>query len=122
MRFHLDQGLPWSAAKFLTERKIPTQHVSDLGRSAASDAAILKFAVENDLVVVTLDADFHAALAATGASRPSVIRVRQEGLRGEQTAELLARVIVQVSVDLENGAAVTVRPGRIGIRALPILR
>ncbi|MDZ4778914.1 MAG: DUF5615 family PIN-like protein [Planctomycetia bacterium] len=121
MRFLLDQGLPWSAATLLTERWIPTQHVTDLGWAAAADEAILQFAAENDFVVVTLDADFHTLLAGSGAARPSVIRIRQEGLRGPQVADLLARVIEQVRIDLERGAAVTVRPGRVGVRALPIL-
>ncbi len=122
MRFLLDQGLPWSTAMILTVNWIPTQHVSDLELAAASDEEIFQFAVENDLVIVTLDADFHALLARTRANRPSIVRIRQEGLRGPQMAELLMRVIPQVQDALEQGAAVTVRPrGRIGVRTLPIL-
>lgn len=123
MRFLLDQGLPWSTALILTENGIPTRHVSDLGLAAAIDEEIFHSALERDFVIVTLDADFHVLLGKSRASRPSIIRIRQEGLRGPAMAELLMRVIPRVQDALEQGAAVSVKPcGRIGVRLLPILR
>ena len=71
--------------------------------------------------MVTLDADFHALLAMSGAIAPSVIRIRIEGLRGEALTELLLAVIPQCTSDIEQGAAVTVQSGRIRIRHLPLL-
>jgi hypothetical protein len=32
--------------------------------------------------ICTLDADFHSILAVAGAASPSVVRIRQQGLRG----------------------------------------
>lgn len=55
-------------------------HVSDLGMGRTDDAEIVKHARETNRVCVTLDADFHALLATSGASTPSVIRIRKEGL------------------------------------------
>jgi predicted nuclease of predicted toxin-antitoxin system len=51
------------------------------GSPDASDAVILDYAREEGRVIVTLDADFHTLLALTGATFPSVVRVRIEGLR-----------------------------------------
>ena len=49
--------------------------------SKAADEEILAFSPGKNAVVVTLDADFHTILAVSGASGPSVIRVRLQGLR-----------------------------------------
>jgi len=51
--------------------------------STASDAIIVRYARENGFVVVTLDADFHALLALSGADAPSVIRIRRLPISGE---------------------------------------
>ena len=121
MKLLLDQGLPRSAASLLTAAGIDTVHVGDLGLSTAEDAVILQSGHETGRTVVTLDTDFHAILAMSGAVIPSVIRIRIEGLRGEDLAELLLTVIAQCTADLEQGAAVTVQSGRIRIRRLPLL-
>ena len=121
MKLLLDQGLPRSAASLLTAAGIDTVHVGDLGLSAAEDAVILQSGHEEGRTVVTLDADFHAILAMSGAIDPSVIRIRIEGLRAHNLVELLLTVIAQCTTDLERGAAVTVQSGRIRIRLLPLL-
>ena len=80
----LDQGLPRSTVIALAHRGIGAEHVGDLGMSAATDELILQAGCDRQAVVVTLDADFHALLASTSAATPSVIRVRMEGLNGEE--------------------------------------
>lgn len=81
MKLPLDQGLPRSTVWYLTKQKISCIHVTDVGLADASDAVILDYAREEGRVIVTLDADFHTLLALTGATFPSVVRVRIEGLR-----------------------------------------
>lgn len=120
MRLLLDQGLPRSAASLLTKVGIDTLHVGEIGYSAAEDADILRYARAKDRVVVTLDADFHSLLAHSGARTPSVIRIRIEGLRAEPLSNLLQTVCDQARDDLESGAVVTVQPGRIRVRRLPL--
>jgi len=120
MKLLLDQGLPRSAAALLCRAGIDTVHVGDIGHSSADDPVILKLGQDSGRVVVTLDADFHALLALAGATSPSVIRIRIEGLRGEDIAILLQKVLSQCGADLEQGAAVTVQTGRIRVRHLPL--
>ena len=43
-------------------------HVADIGMSRALDSEILEFARLEKRVCVTLDADFHALLAVSGAA------------------------------------------------------
>ena len=122
MKLLLDQGLPRSTAALLRARGIDTLHVAEIGLSAATDAAILERSHTEERAVVTLDADFHVLLAVTGATAPSVIRLRIEGLRAEALAALLDSVLAQCTEDLEAGAAVTVQPKRVRVRRLPLIR
>jgi len=121
MKLLLDQGLPRSAAALLCEAGIDAIHVANIGFSAADDTDILQRAQEDERVVVTLDADFHALLALTEAISPSVIRIRIERLRAQALTNLLLTVIGECEEDLEQGAVVTVEPSRIRVRRLPLV-
>lgn len=120
MKLLLDQGLPRSAATRLCQQGVDAVHVGELGLSAADDAVILETGREQGRVVVTLDADFHALMALSGAQRPSVIRIRIERLRGEQLAEVLMRVFAACGEDLDRGVLVSVHKERTRLRRLPI--
>lgn len=120
MKLLLDQGLPRSTVAHLASVGIRAEHVGELGLAKASDEAILEEARNRQSVAVTLDADFHRILAISGAVIPSTIRIRIEGLKGEQLAFLLVTVIGQASAELTSGAAVTVTETRLRVRKLPI--
>ena len=120
MKLLLDQGLPRSAAMLLREGGIDTLHVGEIGLAAATDNEILQRGRQKERVVVTLDADFHALLAFSKALSPSVIRIRIEGLTGPMAANVIREAVLRSKEDLENGALVTVQPGRIRIRRLPL--
>jgi predicted nuclease of predicted toxin-antitoxin system len=121
MKLLLDQGLPRSAAKLLREAGIDAVHVSEIGYSTADDAAILQKGRDEERVVITLDADFHALLALSRATTPSVIRIRIEGLYGQKAADLIQAVLTRCTEDVKQGAVITVQPRRIRIRRLPLL-
>ena len=57
----------------------------------------------------------------SGDAKPSVIRIRIEGLNGIQLARILADVIVAAGNDLAKGAAVSVTvPNLVRVRHLPL--
>ena len=120
MKLLLDQGLPRSAAQLLREADIDAIHAGECNLAAASDEAILGAARKEGRVVVTLDADFHALLALSEATGPSVVRIRAEGLRGQALATLMQAVLKQCEADLDTGAMVTVVEGQIRVHHLPI--
>lgn len=122
MRLSLDQSLPRSAVEHLHKAGFEANHVGELGLTSASGAKILAFVREEDRVVVTLDADFHALLAFTGATGPSVIRIRIEGLRAGELARLLEDLLKVCGNDVKEGAVVSVTESGIRIRNLPVLR
>ena len=76
---------------------------------------------ERGSVVVTLDADFHSLLATAHATTPSAIRIRIEGLSGDDVANILEQVVTAAEADLEAGAAVSVTRSGIRIRLLPLI-
>lgn len=83
-----------------------TAHVAEIGMSSAKDEHLL--ARDENRIIVTLDADFHAILALSRASAPSTIRIRKQGLRGPDIADLVDRVVKAYHQDLLSGGAVTV--------------
>ena len=120
MKLLLDQGLPRSTVLYLRDKGIEAVHVGDKGLATAADSEILDYGRREGFVVVTLDADFHALLTRAGLTRPSVIRIRIEGLRGENLARLLVTVLQVCTDDLLQGAMVSVTENGIRIRHLPV--
>lgn len=116
----LDQGLPRSSVAGLIQAGWDAVHVADIGMSQASDKTILHYAAENNRFVITLDADFHALLAVSDMVTPSVLRIRREGLQGQQLANLLLEIWPRIAEQMRQGAMVTVTERTIRIRHLPI--
>jgi len=116
----LDQGLPRSTVRGLTNNALESIHVGELEMARAKDADILDFASQNDYVIVTLDSDFHALLAARQSQGPTVIRIRIEGLKGKGLAELLKIVIGCTTEDILAGSSISVNDNGIRVRRLPL--
>jgi predicted nuclease of predicted toxin-antitoxin system len=79
-------------------------------------------AADNEILasIMTLDADFHATLAVSGASGPFVIRLRMQGLGAPETVELVQRVLNAFKAELERGSLVTVKVRKTTCHRLPI--
>lgn len=120
MHWLLDQGLPRSAAAILKQSQEDAIHVGDIEMAEALDPEIIRHALNEGRIIVTLDADFHALLAVAGASKPSVIRIREEGLKGQQVAELILRIARQFKAELDRGCVMTFSNGKVRHRALPL--
>ena len=120
VRLLLDQGVPRDAANRLRELGFSCSHVAEIGMWKAADAEILARSSDENAVIVTLDADFHAILAVSGASGPSVVRLRMEGLSAAKVVELIRVLLDQFEADLRRGALVTAKAKKITCHRLPI--
>jgi predicted nuclease of predicted toxin-antitoxin system len=120
MRWLLDQGLPRDAARLLNEAGHDALHVGDLGMSATSDTEILAEAKATDRVLVTLDADFHQLLARSGDSRPSVIRIREEGLKAQDLFRCMDGIAQSFPGPLNAGCVMTYHNKQLRYRRLPL--
>jgi len=120
VRLVLDQGVPRDAAPLLRERGHDCTHVGELGMARASDQEILAWSREQKAIIVTLDADFHAILAVSGASGPSVIRMRRQGLNARPVVEIVDNVLSNFEFDTARGSLVTVKMNKTTCHKLPI--
>lgn len=116
----LDAGLPRRAAADLRDRGWDVQHVADVGLGAATDDEILAAASAGGRAVVTHDHDFARLLFVTGASRPSVVLLRIEGLDRAKVVHLLMQLVPQIELELRDGAIVSVDAAEARVRPLPI--
>jgi predicted nuclease of predicted toxin-antitoxin system len=120
MRWLLDQGLPLRAAVLLRSRGEEAIHVSEIGMAKTADELILKHAAKEARVVVTLDADFHAILALSGAKGPSVIRFRVEGLTAKPASDLVLTIGEKFAAHLLEGCVISCDEEKVRIRKLPL--
>ncbi len=118
----LDQGIPRTAAEHLRSAGWDAVHVGELGLSRASDVEILNRGRHDGRCCVTLDADFHAVLAVQGATAPSVVRIRIEGLKAAALVELLVRVWPRIEAEVSIGAVVSIGRNHLRVRRLPLSR
>jgi predicted nuclease of predicted toxin-antitoxin system len=120
MKLLLDQNLSAAAAEILRANGTDVFHAREVGLATADDRDILIWCREKERVLITLDADCHALLALSGATSPSVVRIRLEGLRDQALADLIRRIVDVTADDLAGGSAVTVNATSIRIHRLPL--
>ena len=79
----------------------------------------MAYAVANDYVILTHDLDFGAFLAATNGTR----HVAQFGA-GDLSPDTIGRHLIgqlrRTEAELEQGASLTIEPGRARMRLLPL--
>ena len=121
MRWLLDQGIPRSCVQRLVAAGHDAVHASDIGLERSADAGILERAAVDGRIVVTLDADFHALLANSLAKEPSVIRIRDEGLKAPELTAVVLELVKSFEKQLLSGCAMSLRNGRVRYRMLPLL-
>lgn len=123
MRLLLDENLSYRIVPQLEEAGHDAVHVSSVGLDDTDDDVILPWAEREGRVVVTADADFSEMLALAGATGPSVIQLRSaDHFTPSEQGDLILAALDEVARDLEVGAVVSVRPGGVRIRHLPIQR
>ena len=96
--------------------------VSEVMPACSADQDVLAEAVRLGAVLVSQDQDFAAILAATGATRPSLVNLRVSFVDPERLARTIAAVMRTVPEDLAAGAIVTVDDVRVRVHGLPVGR
>lgn len=104
----------------LDEAGVEAVHWSEVGAPSASDVEIMAYARLHDYVDLTHDLDFSAILAATGGEKPSVAQFRSEDVRPESIGQRVIDALRQTTMEIQQGALLTVDPSRRRLRLLPL--
>jgi predicted nuclease of predicted toxin-antitoxin system len=120
MKLLIDMNLSPRWATLLRETGFDAVHWSSIGAANAADSEIMAYARANDQIVFTHDLDFGAILAVTHGEKPSVIQVRSEDVSPEAIGTRIIDALRQMTLELEQGALLTVDSKRTRIRILPL--
>jgi len=120
MRFLIDMNLSPIWCDYLRQAGHDAVHWTTIGRPDAPDTDLMRWASDNDHVVITNDLDFGAMLAASGDQRPSVIQLRSDALQPHKIGAQLLRAVDVARPDLEAGALLTIDVAHARLRILPL--
>jgi predicted nuclease of predicted toxin-antitoxin system len=107
-RFLIDANLPYRFAVWRGEAFV---HVFDLGESW-SDLEIWRYAQENDLAIVTKDADF-SDWVMLSEPPPKVIHLRIGNMRMRDFHQLIQKIWPEVSHRIESHKLIIVYANKI---------
>ena len=82
----------------------------------------MRYASEQGFVIVTRDLDFPAILAASNASRPSVVLLRGPRQFPQYSGGRVLDALGKLADELGAGAVVTVDVGKTRFKLLPLRR
>lgn len=120
MKLLVDMNLSPAWISYLAREGFDAVHWSTIGRMDAPDRAIFDYAAEQGMTIFTHDLDFTTILAHTRSHRPSVIQVRVQDVSPESLGLSVIAALRQFSVELEQGAILTLLPERAKVRILPL--
>jgi predicted nuclease of predicted toxin-antitoxin system len=120
MKLLVDMNLSPDWIPWLAQAGVDSVHWSTVGAADAPDEELMNYAVVNSLVLFTHDLDFGDLLAASKASKPSVIQVRSQDTFPDAIGPVVLDALRRFATELQSGALVVVEPGRGRVRLLPI--
>jgi predicted nuclease of predicted toxin-antitoxin system len=118
MRFLADMNLSPLTVAALNEFGWETVRSSSLMAPDASDFDILRYARENEYVIITQDLDFSPLLMLSGFNRPSLITLRLSLPDPETVTARLLAVLPFLTDALETGSAITIDERHARVRKL----
>lgn len=95
-------------------------HRMTVGPADAADITIMDWACREGRIVLTHVLDFGSILAVTRGTAPSVVQIRSADVRPASIADVVNGLLRSLARDLEEGALVTIEPGRTRSRLLPL--
>jgi predicted nuclease of predicted toxin-antitoxin system len=121
VKFLIDNALSPKVAVLLRDAGHDAVHVREYGMQRASDRDVLDRAAREQRIVVSADTDFGTLLALRQEVQPSIVLFR--GATSRLAQSVVARLLQELpeaSAFLDTGCILTIEPGRLRVRRLPI--
>ncbi len=116
MKLFLDENISPLHARELRADGYDALGVVEAGLSGASDERVLAFAIDEDRILVTLDADFANILRFPSENSPGLVRLRLHPPTEPAIRDTLRKALLLLkNVELRGRLAV-VEPNKIRIR------
>jgi len=115
VRFLIDESLPRTVSRVLTDAGHDVLDVRDIGLRGAPDAAIAEHALRDTRIVVSADLDFSNALRFPPGTHPGIVVARLPAVMApDAVAAKLAEAISDAGTALD-GAITIVEQARVRI-------
>ena len=121
MKLLVDMNLSPRWTELLHDAGWEAVHWSALGKFNAPDSEVMAYAAQHDYVVLTLDLDFSAILAATHGEKPSVVQIRTEDVSPRVIGPQVTAALRHMESELRAGALLTIDSRRTRVRLLPLV-
>lgn len=117
MRFLVDEDLPRSTARSLTEAGYAASDVRDVGLRGAKDHEVFVFACRNKMTIITADIGFSNSVYLSPIKHCGLILLRlPPELPVKTVNEILFRALRKLSPEEISGSIIVVDQDKIRIR------
>lgn len=121
MKYLVDKALSPKTVKFLVDNEFDAQRVDEvISGTKVEDIRIFKYAINNNMVIITADLDFGKILAFTRLNKPSTIILRLNDPRISNVNQKLIKNLPNIQNELQNGSLIIIEEYRIRVKSLPI--
>jgi predicted nuclease of predicted toxin-antitoxin system len=114
MKFLIDMGVGKKVEEWFKQERYDVKNVRDLD-IRLKDADILRIAVSENRMIITMDKDFGELVYNSGMSHSGVLILRIEDVNGNDKVGIVKRIVTGFSEKIENKFCVF-QDGRLRIR------
>lgn len=119
LKYLADMGISLKTVSWLRTSGYDASHLVEEGLYRLSDVEILKNALSEQRVILTMDLDFGYLLAISNQSLPSAVIFRLSDERAETVNRRLGELLDKYAEELVAGAVASVSDRTIRVRRLP---
>ena len=120
LEFLANMNISPMTVKQLQESGWDIIRIPEVMDARSRDIEVLRYAEQNNKVLITHDLDFSMLLAVGGYQKPSVINLRIENAKPDSVAQRIIDIVSTMEKELSEGAIVSVDETSIRYRTLPV--
>jgi len=99
IRILVDENVPLSVMEWLKKRRLSVKRVSEIGLKGARDENVARYALENKMIILTLDTDFAHIYHDVFRNSLGVIVVRVKPLTPLNIIEALDAALKKIKLE-----------------------